>query len=351
MKRVLNLWMTLLAAQCVFAQEDIQMSADKRAQTIDAALRQLNAGYVFPEIARKMESSIRARQKKGDYDWVTSGNEFAQLLTQHLQEISKDKHLRVRCEPKGFPRESAGLGNIARRKEAEEFERLVNHGFEKVERLQGNVGYLKFNGFMDPATGGDTVAAAMSFLANTDAMIIDVRDNGGGSPEMVALICTYFFEDRRHLNDLYFRPENTTEQYWTLPYVPGKKYIGKDVYILTSNRTFSAAEEFTYNMKTQKRATVVGETTGGGANPGGFQRLNENFGMFLPTGRAINPITKTNWEGTGVAPDIATTRDAALKTAHLHVSRKLLAKVKNPMQIDGLKENIAKLEKDLHSKS
>ncbi|MGI8922672.1 MAG: S41 family peptidase [Fimbriimonadales bacterium] len=339
------MWLVFLATQCVLAQDDVQMSDARRAQTIDAALKQLTTGYVSPAIAIKMEATIRARQKKGEYDRITSGNEFAKLLTQHLQETSKDKHLRVRCEPKGFPAESGGLRDLARRKETEQFERLVNHGFEKVERLQGNIGYMKFNGFMDPATGGDTVTAAMCFLSNTDAMIIDIRDNGGGSPEMVALICTYFFEDRRHLNDLYSRPENKTEQYWTLPYVPGKKYIGKDVYILTSNRTFSAAEEFTYNMKTQKRATIIGETTRGGANPGGFERLNENFGMFLPTGRAINPITKTNWEGTGVAPDIAATTDAALKTAHLHASKKLLAKAKNPMQIDSLKDNILRLEK------
>ena len=152
----------------------------------------------------------------------------------------------------------------------------------------------------------------MSFVANTDALIIDVRNNGGGAPSMVAYLCSYLFgPEPVHINDLYFRPENSTHQWWTLPHLPGKRYEGKPVYVLTSKRTFSAAEEFTYNLKTQKRATIVGETTGGGANPGGTRPVAEHFIVFVPSGRAINPITKTNWEGTGVAPDVAVAAELA----------------------------------------
>jgi hypothetical protein len=213
----------------------------------------------------------------------------------------------------------------------EEFERFRrfarehNHGFERVELLEGNVGYVKLRGFLPAADAGDTVAAAMGFVANADALIFDLRENGGGDPEMVQLICSYLFDSPVHLNDLYFRPANETRQFWTLPVVQGKRFVDKPVYVLTSGRTFSAAEEFTYNLKTQKRATIVGETTGGGANPGGDQRIGEHFTVFVPAGRAINPITKTNWEGTGVEPDLKVAKEIALEAARVDAIGKLRA--------------------------
>src|SRR5262249_37311884 len=198
---------------------------------------------------------------------------------------------------------------------------------------------------------GETAAAAMSFLANTDALIIDVRKNGGGSPGMVALVCSYLFDGRpRHLNSLAWRKSGGEEvqQWWRLPYVPGKRYIDKDVYVLTSKRTFSAAEEFTYNLQTQKRATIVGEATGGGAHPGGPQPINDHFAVWIPSGRAVNPITKTNWEGTGVKPDIEVPADQALKTAHLTALKKALESKETDEMLKGqLKSTINKLQKEL----
>lgn len=139
-----------------------------------------------------------------------------------------------------------------------------NYGFKKVERLDGGVGLLEFEAFFPADEAGDTIAAAMSFLAASDAVIVDLRANGGGSPATVALVCSYFFDGPTHLNDIYTRATDTTKQFWTLPHVAGKKLAGKDVYVLPSSRTFSGAEEFAYNMQTQKRATLVGEVTGGG---------------------------------------------------------------------------------------
>jgi C-terminal processing protease CtpA/Prc len=206
-----------------------------------------------------------------------------------------------------------------------------NFGFSKIERMKGNVGYLKFDGFMEPSSGaGDVAAGAMAFLAGTDALIIDLRENGGGSPAMVAFLCTYLFDKPVHLNDLYWRATGQTQQWWTLPFVPGPRYVGKEVYLLTSSRTFSAAEEFTYNLKTQKRATLVGETTGGGANPGGVERLTDHFAAFVPGGRAINPITGTNWEGTGIAPDIQAPADQALDVAYRTALGKLAGASRGP---------------------
>ena len=196
----------------------------------------------------------------------------------------------------------------------------MNFAFEEVRRLDGNVGYLKVNKFVDPLLGGPTAAAAMAFLANTDAMIIDLRENHGGSPAMVALLVSYFFDHQVKLYDMALRIPGTkdyeTEQSWTLAYVPGEPYLNnKEVYVLTGHTTFSGGEEFTYDMQTYKRATIVGQTTGGGANlPNGVQ-LGEHFMAGIPHAHPINPITHTNWEGAGIKPDIETPVEDALKVA------------------------------------
>ncbi|MCM3872588.1 MAG: S41 family peptidase, partial [Pyrinomonadaceae bacterium] len=174
------------------------------------------------------------------------------------------------------------------------------------------------------------------------------RGNGGGSPEMVALVCSYLFgAEPVHLNDLYWREGNRTDEFWTRKEVVGKRYLNKDVYVLTSKRTFSGAEEFTYNLKNLKRATIIGETTGGGAHPGGGFRINEHFSMFVPSGRAISPITKTNWEGTGVKPDIEVPSDQALLVARLTALKKSANTLTNPDFKAGVQEVIQELEKEL----
>jgi C-terminal processing protease CtpA/Prc len=261
-----------------------------------------------------MEDALRARQKKGDYDAVTDADAFAMMLTDNLQEVSHDKHLRVNFSPRVLPKDDA------RRDPAEESRMRANMernncAFEKVERFPTNVGYVKFNGFAPPDVCGPTATAAMNFLGNVDAIIFDLRQNGGGDPAMVALISTYLFDEPTHLNDLYNRKEDKTSQFWTLPYVPGKRLAGKPVFVLTSKRTFSGAEEFTYNLKNLKRATIIGETTGGGAHPVDGHRIDDHFMIGVPFARAVNPISKTNWEGTGVEPDVKVPADQALDVA------------------------------------
>jgi hypothetical protein len=305
---------------------DFKVDAATRARVIEGAILNLNEFYVSRETAKKMADAVRTRQKKGEYDSVTDGDSFAKMLTDNFQEVSHDKHLLVDFSPARIPERPAGPPDavaVARyRKDMEK----MNCGFDKVEILSGNVGYLKFDMFADPEICGPTAVAAMNFLANVDAIIFDLRENGGGDPKMIALVSTYLFSKPTHLNDLWERKSDTTSQYWTLPYVPGKLLEEKPAYVLTSKRTFSGAEEFSYNLKNLQRATIVGETTGGGAHPVSGHRIDDHFMIGVPFAKAINPISKTNWEGTGVEPDVKVKAADALTTAQKLVMEKLALK-------------------------
>jgi hypothetical protein len=333
-------------------EPDMPVAAATRAEVIDNIIQELKKSYVFPKVADEIETALRSRVKNHEYDKVDSSNAFASTLTEHLQAVSHDKHMRVRYHAEPIPKDEGGDEHGPSPAEIEEMRahgRSVNFGFERVERLTGNVGYLDLRGFQPPMFAGETAAAAMNFLANTDALIIDLRKNGGGTPEMVQLMCSYLFDGETvHLNDLYFRPKDETRQFWTLPIVPGKRYGNKDVYVLTSHFTFSGAEEFTYNLKNLKRATIVGETTGGGANPGGSERVGEHFELFVPSGRAINPITKTNWEGTGIEPDVKVSEADALSTAHAMALEKIVASTTDARRREALVEALASLKKEPH---
>jgi hypothetical protein len=329
---------------------DAILTPELRSKVIEGALRRLKAAYVFPEVAKKMNEAVQDRVARKEYDEVTSTKRLAQMLTDHLQAVSHDKHLRVNYMAGGRSAIIRGRPGPDEREKMREFAAARNFGFEKIERLEGNIGYLDLRGFMPAEIAGETCAAAMNFLVNSDALILDLRKNGGGAPSMVALLCSYLFpaEPVVHLNDLYMRPENSTHQWWTLPYVPGKRFVRKPVYVLTSKRTFSAAEECTYNLQKLDRATIVGETTGGGAHPGGPQPIVDKFVIWVPTGRAINPVSKTNWEGTGVKPDIEVPAEQALKAAQVEALKKLQEKKKNdPDAVKQLSKALENAKKDL----
>lgn len=340
----------LHAQQAPNQMPDLPIDAATKTQIITDLTKELNESYVFPDIARKMEDNLKQNLQNKAYEGVSSARAFAQKLTEDLQAISKDKHLRVR-----FSYEKIPVRQDRREPSKEELEnyqrqvRQINFGFEKIERLQGNIGYIDLRGFSDAEAGVETVAAAMTFLHNTDALIFDLRSNGGGSPQMVALISSYLFGEKPvHLNSLYWRKGDRTDEFWTKAQVAGKRYgETKDVYILTSNRTFSAAEEFSYNLKNLKRATIVGETTGGGAHPGGMFRINDHFGAFVPTGRAINPISKTNWEGTGVEPDVKVSKEVALKTAYVLALNKMIERATDEPRKKGLRELVDQTQKEI----
>jgi len=278
----------------------------------------LNREYVFPDIAKEISKHLKTELLNGTYSLAKTDSEFAKTVTDHMRSVNGDKHLLVSSIPPGRLDPDVDI-------DAERLERMREHnfGFEQVRILDSNVGYLELIAFIDTKIEGAGIAAtkAMETLSDTSCLIIDLRSNGGGSPTMIQLVTTYLFEgDPIHLNSFYFRKTDNHKQFWTLPYVPGKRMPSVPVYVLTSEMTFSGAEEFCYNLKALKRATIVGEKTGGGANPGDFHPLNRGLEIFVPHGRAINPITKTNWEGVGVEPDIHCDSQDALKVALEHHS-------------------------------
>jgi hypothetical protein len=312
-------------------QPDLAIDAATRAQVIDRALAALTRDYVFPEVAAKIATAIRDSARAARYDAITSAIRFAELLTADLQAVSHDKHLRVRYSARPLPDDAPRNGppTEAERARLHAVAARNNAAFVKAERLAGNIGYVKIDGFLSPDEAGPRASAAMSFVADTDALILDLRDNHGGEPASVAIVVSYLFADtdRVHINDLYWHGDGTTQQFWTAPSLPGRRYPSKPVYVLTSHETFSGGEECAYDLQSLKRATVVGEVTGGGANPGWPRKIADHFDVFVPTGRAVNPVTRTSWEGTGVTPDIAAPAAQALDTAYRAALRAQQARI------------------------
>ena len=318
----------------------------QRKEVVEALARALKAQYVFPEVAEAVGKALQAKAAKGGYDSATTARAFAETLSADLRELGKDGHFRVRFDPQFKPRDEEERPPT--KEEVAEMRQSTArraYGLAKVEQLPGNVGYLDVRGFGPTEFVGPAFSAALSILSGTEALILDLRQNGGGDPESVAYLVSHFFEegDTRHLNSIYNRPRNTTRQYWTSPTV-APRYT-KPVYVLTSGRTFSGGEECAYDFQTQKRATLVGETTGGGANPGHPVALGHGFNAFIPTGRAINPVTNTNWEHVGVKPDLAVPAAEALKAAHAAILKGILAREKDAEYRKRLEAILARVEK------
>jgi hypothetical protein len=310
------------------------VSAAFRAATVESLAAAVERQYVFPDVAKRTAVALRARLKKGAYAGLDSAFAFVDSLTSDLRAIGKDRHFGVGYWHRELP-ESVFLTSSASDEEQARVAlrvRRLNYGFERVQRLEGNVGYLDLQAFRGGPEAGALAMAAMTLLNGSEALIVDLRRNRGGDPNMITLLLSWLFpaDDRVHVNDFYLREGDQTKQYWTVTTIPGPRYVDKELYVLVSRRTGSAAEEFAYDVQNLKRGTIVGESTAGAANPGRPVRLNGHFAAFVSTGRAVNPITKTNWEGVGVEPDVKTSPDDALKTAHVAALTNMIAKEPDP---------------------
>src|SRR6516165_6524097 len=319
-------------------------------EIVTTAMTLLRANYVFPDVAERAATAVEARLAAGEYDNLDEIT-LTELVTRHLQEVTGDKHLGLRLGGGPPPDRGPGPGgpgpggpgpgpgpggpgpgetepknHEARRLAMRQMGRLDNFGIRRVERLDGNVGYLDVRRVAVPANAGPAISAAMELVAGTYALILDLRHNGGGSPEGVLFWCSYLLEEKpTHLNDIYHADTGETRQFWALPYVPGTRYVDRPVYVLTSSHTFSGGEEFCYNLQALGRAELIGETTGGGAHPTRGYPVSRAVMIGIPFARSVNPITGTNWEGTGVVPDVAVPEAEAHDVAYAKALRHVLA--------------------------
>lgn len=296
--------------------QDKSLTKAYKEQVIITLSQLMNDHYVFPEVAKLTKEHLMAQLNEGYFDPFENDEAFANALTESVQTINKDKHMRIRSSKPYVAPDKSPERMIEEQLDWMDRSRRENAGFNTVKILEGNIGYLDLRGFAGMEIAKPVADAYMKLMSNTDAIIIDLSKNGGGSPATVQYLCSFFFNQKLHLNSLYWRERNTTQEFWTLDEVGGVKMPEVPLFIITSNKTFSGAEEFSYNMQTQKRAVLVGQTTGGGANPGGGFTINPNLTVFIPTGKAINPITKTNWEGVGVIPEVETTLEGAYDKAY-----------------------------------
>lgn len=265
---------------------------------------ELRESYVFPDMGAQAAEALEKALKENTYAGVIDPALFALQLTVQLRAITKDSHMRVifgspfRNQPPPAAPQDAGF---------------------EVKRLDGNVGYIHLARFVPPDVFNPSADEAMRTLSDTAALIIDMRDNGGGHPASVAYFVSFFLDpDKRvQINDLIWRNRGTatfrTESFWSSP--TPVRYVGKPVYVLVGAKTYSAGEEFAYDLQALKRATVVGAKTRGGANPGGLNELGSDLFVVVPTGRAENPITRGNWGGVGIRPDVQTAPEATQETA------------------------------------
>jgi Peptidase family S41/N-terminal domain of Peptidase_S41 in eukaryotic IRBP len=322
-------------------------------EAVEATLALIRAGYVFPDRAEQAAAAIETRLAAGEYDDLDEAA-LAERLTSQLDEICADKHLRVRAMPPRPPRPGPAPADGPRRARGGPGlpggPRLPGHpgnyGIHRAERLDGNIGYLDLHGVAPPEDAAPAIAAAMELVAGTYALIIDLRRNHGGSPHGVVFWCSYLFPDAdTHFNDIVRADTGETRQFWSLAWVPGPRYTDRPVYVLTSHETFSGGEDFGYTLQAQGRAQVIGETTGGGAHPTRMIPISETLAVSVPFARSVNPVTGTNWQGTGVVPDTEVPADQAYDVAYARALRHVLSLTVPPPVADEARAALAGLGK------
>ena len=309
-RRIIPTAVIIAAAGLAVARGGGPVTAAERTAVVSRAADELDRGYVFVDAGRKMAEHLRHRLAEGAYATITDAQAFAETLTRDVRSVNDDGHLRIVVRN---PLSGGGGGRGPGPRPT---------AVEGTERLAGNVGYVRVNGFPSAEEIGPPLDRAMTELKDTGALIVDLRTNGGGDPAGAMYLAGFFFDKPTLMARIYSRQGDTTTEMSTGD-VKGPRYLGKPVFILTSHRTFSAGEAAAYHLKHVAHAITVGEPSGGGAHRIRGVDLNDRFSMSLPYTRPINVVTNGDWETTGVTPEIPSTAEAALSVAHLAALRKL----------------------------
>jgi hypothetical protein len=324
-------WLIMLLSFQSFAAP---VSDEEKKDVINELQRRITDEYVLTQNIDTIISALAKLSVSKKFELAQTSEGLAEILSATIREY--DGHF-------GVVWTAPSSQNTKGQNHEGWFQKLErkNSGFTRVEVLTGNIGYLDFWGFNNLNERSQRKAeSALALLEDTDGMIFDLRKNGGGSAVMIQLISSYFFENKTHLNSFYNRKTGQLTEFWTFASVEGKKRPNVPIYILTSDFTFSAAEEFAYNFKHLERATIIGESTGGGANPIYYFDLGNGFRASIPISKAVNPITKTNWEGTGVRPDIPVDAEKAFDLAYIMALEAIKPSVKNQYQLKELNEQL-----------
>lgn len=322
--RVLIAVLALLCAMSPDITSAQALDNSDRREVVLGAATLIEQRYVYADRGLEIANALRGDANRFS---ETDPEAFAAALTTRLRGLSADGHFAVehrREEAGGGDNQATEDTHIAQMMD-QWYGKSVNHGFESVQRLEGGVGYLGLRVFAPTDTAGDMMQAAMTLLAQSPALIIDLRRNGGGIGDMVLMLEGYLLDQSTEVSGGYDRPSDRHTRSFTPSWVPGRRFgAGKPVYILISKRTFSAAEAFAYDMQAIGRAKIVGEASGGGAHPFEYRAINSRFVLSLPEGRSINPVTGRDWQGVGVQPDVPTAADDALSVA-LDLAQKEIA--------------------------
>ncbi|HEX8154922.1 MAG TPA: S41 family peptidase [Thermoanaerobaculia bacterium] len=335
MKRIARIALcTLLFAVPAFAE----LTVDQKRTVAKTVAALVDAAFVDEAVAKKIAADLRAKAGAGAFDNIATEEALAAAITETMHAVEDDKHLSVKYAPDKAPmplmnadealkameesrRPQPGDGNGPRRRPggsglpSPEEARRNNYDVKTVRHLDGNIGYLQLDTFFPLRDVKDTLSAAMKVLENTDAMIVDLRTNRGGGQGTVDYLASYFFPPDERLI-LTMRRRGDSEAIEShLVETPTRNFENKPLYILVSDKTFSAAEAFAYIMQQFGRATVVGEKTKGGGRPNAFLPIGGGFMLSTSIAEVRHPKTGTSWEKTGVIPNVVTTPDAALDAA------------------------------------
>jgi hypothetical protein len=317
---------------------------------VDSLINQINRYYIIKDAASKITSQLRKKYEEGVFNRIEDPNILADALTAEILSAHRDEHFHVDYNTALADEVLGNIEDVPKMvAEKLEEEKLKNYGFKKAEILPGNIGYLEISYFSRLNKYSRAAAdAALKMLSGARALIIDLRYGKGGSPDMVNFIASHFFKSKVHLADIYIRCENSTLPYWTTPDSSYTSLNKLPIYILTSYRTFSAAEGLAYCMQNQARAIIVGETTRGGAHTVTYKPLSNGFVCDIPFGRVFDPVSKKNWEGTGIMPDIKVNAESALEVSELKIIGDAMAATKDSAAINSLRWELLQLKAANH---